>query len=249
MTAPYEQLRELILRKEEAFASFLYLDTRGFLTSGLGYLYVRDVQGSPPGASVQAHALSLLAQSGITLTLAQQGAVDGLVRAMNSLPADYTYPSFPRLALFNASPLGVALGPHLKLSSKLTDSGGAWTFRVDSAMTPNGWAPVETLFGDPAVHTAYFTLIVVPFEATIDAALVAAGGLTVTKSQRVGMFCAVWNRPAVGSAIASGLAANVSYDDMKAIVQRNRGAVAPERIALETDLVMERQDADTVFGT
>lgn len=247
MNAPYEQLRERILREEEAFASFLYLDTRGFLTSGLGYLYVRDVQGSAPGASVQAHALSLLAQSGIALTLAQQGAVDGLVRAMNSLAADYAYPSFGKLALFAASPLGAALAPHLKLSSRLTDSGGAWTFRVDAAMTPAGWAPVEPLFADLAVHSAYFAQFVVPYETGIDAALSAAG-VTVTKSQRLGMFSAVWNRPVVGSAIAAGLAAGASYDDMKAIIQKNRAAVAPRRIALETDLVMERKDADAEFG-
>lgn len=248
MTAPYEQLRELILRKEEAFASFLYLDTRGFLTSGLGYLYVRDVQGSTPGASVNAHFLSLLSQSGIELTIAQQGAVDGLVRAMNSLPADYTYPSFGKLALFAVSPLGVALGPHLRLSSKLTDSGGAWTFSVDAAMTADGWAPVEPLFADPALHSTYFAQVVGPFEATVDSALAGAGNLTVSKSQRLGLFSAVWNRPAVGNAIATGLAANVSYDDMTAIVQRNR-SVSPQRIAFETDLIMERKDADEAFGT
>ena len=244
----YAQYRERMLLKEESFAPFLYLDTRGFLTSGLGYLYVRDAGGTEPGAAVQAHSLSLLADAGIQLTAAQQGAVDGLVRAMNSLDAAYNYPSFPKFAAFQGSSLGVALASHLALSVGKTAS-GAFTFRVDQAKTAAGMTPVEPLFADAAKHSAYLALYVRPYEDTIDRALAANGGLTLTDSQRVGLFSVAWNLPGNTKPVVAALAAGASPDAVRNAVKQGRGMVAFERIDLETALIVGNKDVADVFGS
>ena len=243
----YAQYRERMLLKEESFAPFLYLDTRGFLTSGLGYLYVRDAGGTEPGAAVQAHSLSLLAQAGITLTLAQQAAVDGVVRAMNSLDAAYGYPSIPKFAAFQASPLGAALGNHLALSVGKT-AAGAFTFRVDQALTASGMKPVEPLFGDPATHSSYLDLYVRPYEDTIDRALAAVSGVTLSDSQRVGLFSVAWNLPGNAKAVVAGLSGGMSAGDLRNVVKQGRGMVSPDRIDLETALILGDQAVEDVFG-
>ncbi len=246
MTPDYATMRERALLHEESFADFLYLDTRGFLTSGLGYLYVRDASGTEPGAAVQAHSLSMLAEAGISMTPAQQGTVDGLVRGMNALAADYTYPSSRNLALFGASDLGRSLATHLKLVSARTAS-GAFTFKVAEAMTPAGFVAVEPLFADPEAHSAYFALYVRPYEDVIDRALKSFPSMKLSDSQRVGFFSAVWNLPSTARGVVDGLSRRVSTTEMQGILRKGRGMVSPERIALEADLITGRRQAADLF--
>ncbi len=246
MPAHYEQYRERLLLREESFASFLYLDTRGFLTSGLGYLLVRDAPDAAPGAAIQTRAVSLLTQVGIVLTAAHQATMDALVRAMNVLPAAYPYPAYSKLTGFVASPLGAALNGKLRLSLAKTES-GAWTFKVDQALTPTGWAVVEPLFADATRHAAYFDQFSLPYESSIDQALQANPGVVLTDSQRLGLFSAVWNLPRVASRAVAGLARNASYDEMAVIVKTGRSSAAPARLELETQLITGRREIDDIF--
>lgn len=244
MPRTYAELREALLLREEAFASFLYLDTRGFLTSGLGYLFIRDAPDAAPGAAIQMRAISLIDAAGIPFTPAHRATCDALVAAMNTLPAAYSYPPFRNLTLFNASALGEALRGKLELSFSRTES-GALTFKVEAAFRDGQRLKVDPLFADRAKHSAYFAQFVTTYEAGIDGALRFNPGVTLTDSQRVGLFSAVWNRPKVASEAVAGLARNASFDEMLAILSARR-PVAKERIRLEAELVTGRVEADDV---
>ena len=244
--APYETYREQILIHHEAFASFLYLDTRGFLTSGLGYLYIRDASKNLPGASIQTMPLALLKEAGIALTAAQQATFNGVVNAMEALPAAYDYPAFNNLAAFNQSPMGKALAPLVKLKGTRTDDRRAFTYKVEQAAVPTGFADVEPLFADETRHAAYFALMARPFEADIDRAL-AQTPVDLTDSQRVGIFSVDWNLPSSTAGIVKGLANGIPRSAMRALVAKGRSVVAAERIDLETDLILGAKTADVVF--
>ncbi len=242
MPRTYAELREALLLREESFASFLYLDTRGFLTSGLGYLLVRDAPDAAPGAAIQMRALSLMDTVGVPFTPAHRATCDALVAAMNALPAAYAYPSFANLKLFSASPLGEALRGKLELSFSKTDS-GALTFKVESAFSGGQRLPVEPLFADRGLHSAYFAQFVTTYEAGIDNALRINPGVTLSDSQRVGLFSAVWNRPKVASDAIAALAANASFDELLGVMSARR-PVAKDRVQLETELLTGRTEAE-----
>ena len=245
MSRTYAELREAMLMSEEAFASFLYLDTRGFMTSGLGYLYIRDAPDAAAGAAVQMRAVTLLAAARIEFTDGHRAAADALIAAMNVLPAAYSYPSFRNLELFNTSPLGNALRGKLELSFSRTET-GALTFKVEAALKAGQRIPVEPLFADRARHSAYLALFVTTYEAGIDDALRNSPAVVLDDSQRLGLFSAVWNRPRVARDAIDGLARNASFDEMLAIIGARR-PVSKDRILLETELVTGRRQAEDVI--
>lgn len=245
MARTYAEMREALLLQEEAFASFLYLDTRGFLTSGLGYLFIRDAPDAAPGAALQMRAITLIDAVGIGFTPAHRATCDALVAAMNALPAAFAYPGCRNLDVFNASPLGQALRGRLKLVFARTES-GALTFKVDAAMGSSGFMPVEPLFADRAKHSAYFAQFVTTYEDNIDHSLKANPGVVLDDSQRLGLFSAVWNRPKVASEALDAMARSAPFDEMLSIMGARR-PVSKDRVRIETELLTGRRRADDVL--
>ncbi|MFH7043510.1 calcium-binding protein [Paucibacter sp. JuS9] len=248
MSMTYTQQKEQMLINEESFTDFLYLDVHGFLTAGIGYLYVRDAKGALPGASTQTSHVNKLAANDIQLTAAQQAVITQLSAAMAELPAAYNYPKYGRLSEFNPSALGVALTDKLKLV-KEKSSTGAPTFKVSEVKIDGQWVRVEPLFSDSTKHAAYFDDMSKTFEAFIDRALARNPDVSLTQSQRVGLFSAVWNYPDVASRAVAGLAKDYSYDEMLAEVGKGRHkSVSMEQIQLETKLIMGLVQADDALA-
>lgn len=249
--ATYNEIRYRLLLTHEGFTDYLYLDTSGFLTAGLGYLYERDAsnatKGKPdtaPGAHIFFDRLDVLTKYGLGFNAAQMAVVNSLAEAMAELPAAYRYPKQRNLTDFRASPLGEALSEkiHLKWSQERTFG----TFKITEVNVAGEWVKVDSVFPDNTeIKKSYFNDFTISFDNEVNQAISKYLGPTpeLTDAQRAGFFSVDWNYPAglanVVKVYASGQQLPVSERYSALLTQLAKGrSVSQERLRDEAKLIL-----------
>ena len=241
----YNEIKLTLLTREESFTSFFYLDTRGFLTAGFGYLFGRDATGATPGAHMTPGIVAKLSEAGIEWSEIHGHVMAKFSAALANLPGGYSFPGYPKFKDFRDSAAGKALSEDLSFSPAKTST-GAWTFKITAVKVNNEWMPVPSIFTDNLSHSRFFDNFDDSYEITIDSALSKYPSVRLTDHQRAGLFSVAWNLPRNVDSIVRGMAEGVSFDKLFQLVGRGRfNKVPTSRISYETKLIMGLVSVDS----
>ena len=235
----YQIARYNFISKYEGYKPVLYLDSRGFLTTGTGYLLARGYVTPKQKLNsniIQSSMVTAISNSIGGYTDSQQRVIDITAEVISQIQTsnpNYIFSNVKYLSTFKQTDYGQLLSDKLKISYDNTL--GTWSV-VGIRESDGSVTPVSNIFTSESQNRSAFVNQVGKYENVVSKAIDAAG-IDVTLEQRVAMVSAAWNSSNSPSNIANSIADGASGNTLYSSVAKGRSELATDRYHAEVALL------------
>jgi Ca2+-binding RTX toxin-like protein len=241
----YQVARYNFIRRYEAYVPALYFDTRGFLTTGVGYLLARGYAKPAEKLSQPVEQTSMVTAVNNSvggLDSNQRRVVDLTTQAIEKVQSEnpnYAFSSYSFISQFLASPYGQELNKTLVIEW----SNAYRTFIVTGIKEGNGdTTAVAPVFSNESQNYQAFAVKAREFEAVVDRALLHYE-YEPSLEERVALFSAAWNLRSSADRIVRALDSGANDVDLRAKLTAGRPSEAQQRYNAEMSLLHEDTSA------